>query len=188
MNVWKTPWHGPLFNSPRRESILLLKMRPFCRRLNHRSVTSHSHEHFSASGIGPRSPSVPFFFFFFFFEGEHNWLRIDLMFCRGHPVLWLTERVKPAAFPAAIPRTKVITVTSCSPWGASPWSAFYRWCHAAVCSNGSRKRAEAGPGSQTGRCEERRLRKDARWRLERGKTAEIKGKKGGHKLNIHCLL
>lgn len=28
-DVWKTPWHGPLFNSPHRESIPLLKMRLF---------------------------------------------------------------------------------------------------------------------------------------------------------------
>lgn len=28
----------------------------------------------------------------FFPSWEHNWLRINLMFCRGHPVLWLTAR------------------------------------------------------------------------------------------------
>lgn len=62
-DVWKTPWHGPLFNSPHRESIPLLKMRLFfCWRLNHRSVTSHTHEHFSVSGI-TRRPSLLFFFF-----------------------------------------------------------------------------------------------------------------------------
>ncbi len=54
-DVWKAPWHGPLFNSPYRESILLLKMRLFCWRLNHRSVTSHSREHSSVSGIRPQS-------------------------------------------------------------------------------------------------------------------------------------
>lgn len=61
-------------------------------RLNHRNVTSYTQEHFYANGI-IRCPSYP---------KEHIWLRIRLMFGWGHRVLWLTERVKPATFPAVI--------------------------------------------------------------------------------------
>lgn len=80
--------------------------------------------------------------FFFSTLREHNWLRINLMFCRGHPVLWLTEHVKPATFPAVIPWAKVITPTSRCLQGASRRIASYCWCHAAVCSNS----VQARPG------------------------------------------
>lgn len=58
----KKPWHAShFFNSAPADhkSILLLKMSPptlFYGRLNHRSVTSHPHEHFSVSRI-TRRPS-----------------------------------------------------------------------------------------------------------------------------------
>lgn len=131
-DVWKTPWHGPLFNSPHRESIPLLKMRLFFL-LKIESQKCHIPYSWTFFCERDHSPSISSFFFFS--SWEHNWPRINLMFCRGHPVLWLTERVKPATFPAVIPRTKVIAPTSCCLQGASPWIGSYCWCHAAVCSN-----------------------------------------------------
>lgn len=140
MDVWKTPWLAPLFNSPHRKSILLLKMRLFfCWRFNHRSVTSHSHEHFSVSGIRPLSLSISFLKGIQLAEDQLNVLSRS-----SRPLV--DRACETTTFPAVIPRTKVITIASRSPWGASPWIGFYHWCHAAVCSNASLRASRGWPG------------------------------------------
>lgn len=63
-DVWKTPWHGPLFNSPHRESIPLLKMRLFLL-LKIESQKCHIPYSWTFFCERDHSPSISSFFFFF---------------------------------------------------------------------------------------------------------------------------
>jgi len=98
----KNTWHGPPFNSPRRKFILLLKIRLL--------VADWMVE-----------VSLPIVMNIFLWVGSDPLLAFSFikgllqsaswMCCRAHSAAWLTKHVK------------VISVTSCSPWGASPWIA-----------------------------------------------------------------
>lgn len=145
----KKPWHGSHFfkSAPAdHKSILLLKMSPphpllwqiesqkchipspwtfFCKQ-------NHSPSIFSPSSSSSTPPSW-----------EHNWLRIKLMFCRGHPVppgwqrMWNLPTPPP---PAPITLSAVISPAKSyhpQPAAASQEHhgpiASHCWCHAAVC-------------------------------------------------------
>lgn len=100
------------------------------------------------------------------------------MSCRGHPALRLTDRVGLDMFPAVIlsNRSYHHNLTPPRRGISMNWSLLLM---SFSCLSGTVfvREWKLARGSQTGRCEEKRLRKDARWRLEREKTAEIKGKK-----------
>lgn len=181
----KKPWHGShFFNSPlhrlqihsviENESPYLL---PLYGRLNHRSVTSHPHEHFSVSRITHR-PSFLLFLHPTPPSWEHNWLKIKLMFCRGHPVPRLTAHVKlanpicPLPPPALITLTVIISpVESYNAQHAAASKehhgpiASYCWCHEAVCSKG-----RGGLDPQVGEWRSHIARDEDSWR----KTLQVK--------------